>query len=124
MSDPYKTYIIQHKITKQQFEARSGKTSWKAPGHAKNAWNQTFYSQKQVEAAGMEMIPDPSYYNPERKRPPLWSEQNVFEVVELKHETLSKLDKAFELLKYLQGRCGYNENIMINDFLEENANGN
>jgi len=118
MSNPNKTYIIQHKITKEQFEARSGKTSWKAPGHAKNAWNQSFFSQKQVEAVGMEMIPDPSRYSPERKRPPLWSEQDVFEVVELKHETLSKLEEAVELLKHLQGRCGWNENVMINEFLE------
>lgn len=118
MTNPNKTYIIQNKITKEMFHARSGKTSWKAPGHAKNAWNQSFYSDKQVEAAGMEMIADPSRYNPERKRTPLWSEQDVFEVIELKHETLSKLEEAVELIKYLQGRCGYNENVMINKFLE------
>lgn len=118
MTNPNKTYIIQHKETKELFRARSGKTSWKQPGHAKNAWNQSFYSAKQVEEVGMKMIPDPSRYSPERMRTPLWSEQDVFEVVELKHQTLTKLEEAIELIKYLNGRCDYSSNVMIEKFLE------
>lgn len=118
MSNPNKTYIIQHKVTKEQFIAASGKSSWKQPGHAKNAWNQSMFDRT-MRQYGLEYIPEPSHYNPDRKRTPLFAEQDVFEIVELKHETLSKLEEAVELLKYLQGRCGYSENIMINKFLEE-----
>lgn len=118
MSNPNKTYIIQHKITKEQFIAASGKSSWKQPGHAKNAWNQSMFDRT-MRQYGLEYIPEPSYYSPDRKRTPLFAEQDVFEIVELKHETLSKLEEAVELLRYLQGRCGWNENVMINEFLEE-----
>lgn len=120
--NPNKTYIIQHKETKELFIARSGKSSWKQPGHAKNAWNQSFYSTKQVEAAGMKMLPDASRYSPERMRPPLFSEQDVFEVVELKHEAHSKLDEAINLIKYLQGRCNYDGELEIDKFLESIEN--
>jgi hypothetical protein len=116
--NPNKMYIIQHKETREQFVARSGKSSWKQPGHAKNAWNQSMY-ERTMRKYGIDYIPDGNSYNPNRKRTPLFSEQNVFEVVELKHETLSKLEEAIVLLKHLQGRCGYNENVMINNFLEE-----
>lgn len=116
---PNKTYIIQNKETKEMFIARSGKSSWKQPGHAKNAFNQSFYSAAQVEAVGMKMIPDPSHYNPERKRVPLFAEQNIFEVVELKHEAHSKLEEAINLLKSALGRCDYQVHNEIVKFLEE-----
>ena len=115
---PNKTYIIQHKETKEMFIARSGKSSWKQPGHAKNAWNQSFYSARQVEAVGMQMITDPSSYSPERKRVPLFSEQDVFEVVELKHEAHSKLDEAIAILKSALGRCEYKIHNEITEFLK------
>jgi len=116
--NPNKTYIIQHKITKEQFIARSGKSSWKQPGHAKNAFNQSMYPRV-MQQYELHYVSDPSRYNPDRKRTPLFAEQDVFEIIELKHETLSKLEEAIELLKYLQGRCGYNDNEIINKFLEE-----
>ena len=116
--NPNKTYIIQHKETKELFIARSGKSSWKQPGHAKNAWNQSFYSSKQVEALGMSMIVDASRYNPERMRVPLFSEQDIFEVVELKHEAHSKLDEAVNLLRSVLGRCDYQVHNEIVKFLE------
>lgn len=117
MSNPNKTYIIQHKETKEFFIARSGKSSWKQPGHAKNAWNQSMFGDIMAKY-GLEYIHDPSRYNPERKRAPLFSEQEVFEVVELKHEAHSKLDEAINLIKYLQGRCNYDAEQMIVKFLE------
>lgn len=115
--NPNKTYIIQHKETKELFIARSGKSSWKQPGHAKNAWNQSMFGDIMAKY-GLEYIPDPSRYSPERKRAPLFSEQDVFEVVELKHEAHSKLDEAINLIKYLQGRCNYDAEQMIVKFLE------
>jgi len=32
------TWIIVHKVTGEQWKADSGKTSWRASHHAKNAW--------------------------------------------------------------------------------------
>lgn len=113
-----KTYIIQHKETKELFIARSGKSSWKQPGHAKNAWNQSFYSPKQVEAFGMSMIADANRYDPERMRVPLFAEQDIFEIVELKHEAHSKLDEAVNLLRSVLGRCDYQVHNEIVKFLE------
>lgn len=115
--NPNKTYIIQHKETKELFIARSGKSSWKQPGHAKNAWNQSMFGDIMAKY-GLEYIPDPSRYSPERKRAPLFSEQDVFEVVELKHEAHSKLDEAVNLLKSVLGRCDYQVHNEIVQFLE------
>lgn len=119
MVQPNKTYIIQHKETKELFIARSGKSSWKQPGHAKNAWNQSIY-HRDCEKYGLELIPSPSPYygRPDATRTPLFSEQDVFEVVELKHEAHSKLEEAINLIKYLQGRCNYDAEQMIIKFLE------
>lgn len=117
MTNPNKTYIIQHKETKELFRAQSGKTSWKQPGHAKNAWNQSMFGDIMAKY-GLEYIDDPSWYTPERKRPPLFAEQDVFEIVELKPESQNKLEEAIELIKYLNGRCDYTSNVMIDKFLE------
>ena len=115
---PNKTYIIQHKETKELFIARSGKSSWKQPGHAKNAWNQSIYTWNIEEYKGLSLIPDPRSWDKEHQRAPLWSEQDIFEVVELKHEAHSKLDEAINLIKFLQGRCNYDAELEIVKFLE------
>ena len=121
--NPNKTYIIQHKETKEMFIARSGKSYWKQPGHAKNAknaknaWNQSMFGDIMAKY-GLEYIPDPSLCYPGRKRGPWFSEQDIFEMVELKHEAHSKLDEAINLIKYLQGRCNYDAEQMIVKFLE------
>jgi hypothetical protein len=115
--NPNKTYIIQNIETKELFTARSGKTSWKQPGHAKNAWNQSFYSAVKVERAGMEMIPAPARYDKSRMRVPLFSEQSIFEVVELKHESSGHLDDAISLLTSCLGRVDFEVNQEILDFL-------
>lgn len=119
MSDkqPNKTYIIQHKETKEMFIARSGKSSWKQPGHAKNAFNQSMFSWN-VFKYGLQMIDDPGAWGPEHKRPPKFDEQDVFEVVELKHKAQSDLEEAVELLHHIQGRCDSAGWGMIEDFLK------
>lgn len=119
MSDPKpnKTYIIQHKETKEMFIARSGKSSWKQPGHAKNAWNQSMFGDMMTKY-GIEYIIEPSRWGGSpSKRAPLFSEQDIFEVVELKHQAQSTLEEAIELLKYCQGRCDYDVDKMIEKFL-------
>ena len=118
--NPNKTYIIQHKETKELFIARSGKSSWKQPGHAKNAFNQSMFGTTMTKY-GLDYITEPSRWagGQTSKRSPLFSEQDVFEIVELKHEAHSKLEEAINLLKYIQGRCNYDAEVMISKFLGE-----
>lgn len=119
--NPNKTYIIQHKETRELFIARSGKSSWKQPGHAKNAWNQSIL-HRDCEKYGLPIINDPRRYDVTRTRVPLFSEQDVFEIVELKHEAHSKLDEAVNLLKSVLGRCDYQVHNEIVKFLESVEN--
>jgi len=65
----------------------------------------------------MSMIPDPSYYDKSRMRVPLFSEQNIFEVIELKHESSGHLDEAITLLTSCLGRVDFEVNQEILDFL-------
>lgn len=115
-----KTYIIQNKETKELFQARSGKTSWKAPGHAKNAWNQSWFSIEKVEAAGMQMIESTSRYRQGVGLEfPKFDQQDVFEIVELKHESQDRLEQAIVLLNKTLGRCDYDIHNEIVEFLNE-----
>lgn len=116
---PSKTYIIRNKESKELFHARSGKTSWKAPGHAKNAFNQSL-SDWNVKEYGLKTIPDPRYWDMNNTRTPLFSEQDVYEIVELKPESEDKLTRALEILEFTLGRCDSAAFDMIYDFLEEN----
>lgn len=116
--NPNKTYIIQHKETKELFIARSGKSSWKQPGHAKNAFNQSMFGTTMTKY-GLDYIEEPSRWGGQpSKRGPRFDEQNLFEIVELKHEAHSKLDEAIILLKSALGRCEYQVHNEIVKFLE------
>ncbi len=114
---PNKTYIIQHKETKEMFIARSGKSSWKQPGHAKNAWNQSIFGWN-LERYGLPRIVEPKSWDDNYVRVPKFDEQDVFEVVELKHKAQSDLEEAIELLNHIQGRCDSAGWDMIEDFLK------
>lgn len=116
---PNKTFVIKHKATGELFRAASGKTSWKAPGHAKNAWNQTINIWN-VGQYGVKMVEERSWRGEIDKRTPLFSEQDVYEVVELKLETESALDEAKNLLREILGRCDYSLNQKIEKFLKDN----
>lgn len=120
--NPNKTYIIQHKETKELFIARSGKSSWRQPGHAKNAFNQSMFGTTMTKY-GLDYIEEPSRWGGQpSKRGPLFSEQDIFEIVELKYEAHSKLEEAINLIKYIQGRCNYDAEQMIVKFLESVEN--
>ena len=59
---PNKTFVIRHKVTQELWRAPSGKTSWRATGHAKNAWKTAnCYNQEEVkrrcERYGVEPTP-------------------------------------------------------------------
>lgn len=117
--EPTKTYIIQHKETKELFRARSGKTSWKAPGHAKNAFNNSLGHPFYCKQYGLEVI---EYKDPRwgeiRTRSPRFEEQDIYEVVELKLNSSSQLDEAITLLNACLGRCDYSLQKRIEEFLE------
>lgn len=115
---PNKTFVIKHKATGELFRARSGKTSWKAPAHAKNAFNQTVTIWN-VGHLGLEMINRPRYFDANNQDTPKFSEQDVYEIVELKVEAASALEKAVELLRECLGRCDYGVRVKIEKFLEE-----
>lgn len=116
---PNKTFIIKHKATGELFQARSGKTSWKAPGHAKNAFNQSL-SIWNVEQLGLKMVPRPRYFDSNATDTPKFDEQDVYEIVELKAEATTQLEKATLLLQECLGRCDYEVRKKIEEFLKEN----
>jgi len=115
---PNKTYIIRHKETKELFRAASGKTSWKAPGHAKNAFNQTVAYGRSAERYGLKVIIEEKRWGTDI-RGPKFSEQDVYEIVELKPESEDTLARAVNILKQVSGRCDSVACDMICDFLEE-----
>lgn len=95
---PNKTFIIKHKKTGELFRAKSGKTSWKAPGHAKNAFNQSARGWNRSEL-GLPLIETTDWSGEPATRVPRFDEQDVYEIVELKMETETQLEKAIELLQ-------------------------
>ena len=113
-----KTYIIRNKETKELFRAASGKTSWKAPGHAKNAFNQTVAYGRSAERYGLKVIVEEKRWGTDIHGPK-FSEQDVYEIVELKPESEDTLARAVEILKQVMGRCDGVVFDMIYDFLEE-----
>lgn len=115
-----KTYIIQHKETKELFRARSGKTSWKAPGHAKNAFHNSLGHDIYCRQYGLEVIEyEDQRWGEVRTRSPRFDEQDVYEIVELKLNDSTQLDKAATLLTECLGRCDYQMQKRIEEFLEE-----
>ena len=86
-----KTFIIQHKETKEQWYSVNGKCTWKNTGAPKIAFNRKASFEDK-----------PRYEN-----------QEEYEVVELKHESEDKLKDAVELLGdfhcYSMKDIGYSE---------------
>lgn len=74
-----KTFIIVNTLTKEKWESTSGKSSWKQSGHAKSA----FYHSNRV------------YFDT----------QNGYELVELKPEAQSKLDRIELLVSIAEDWC-------------------
>lgn len=107
--EPNKTFVIRHKVTQELWRAPSGKTSWKATGHAKNAWgvlrggywrNEEALRRRCVEY-GVE--PTPTGYNG-RLDFPRFDDQTTWEIVELKVASETQLLKATALLQQCLGR--------------------
>lgn len=95
---PNKTFIIRHKETKELFRAQSGKTSWKAPAHAKSAFNLSVAYGRSCEKYGLDVIVEKKSWGTDTHGPK-FDQQDLYEVVEVKSETDETLDKALLLLK-------------------------
>lgn len=91
-----KAYSIRHKLTQVLWVARSGKSVWRLPGHAKNAWRNSG-----------------SY----RSRNCYFDEQDEYEIIELTDQSESLLERAITLLKLCQGRIDYTMEQEIELFL-------
>lgn len=100
MSDPEpnKTFTIRHKETKELFRASSGKTSWKATGHAKNAFNLSVAYGRSAERYGLEVIREQKSWGVD-EHGPKFDQQGVWEIVELKSETDELFGQSLLLLK-------------------------
>ncbi len=119
MTKPVETYVIRHKITGEFLTVPSGKSSWRAVGHAKNAWN-TFYSVH-AEDLGVELVDYVDWRgNPtDRKTFPKFDQQDVYEIVKLRHESQTLLGEATRLLTMCLGRCDYQVQEEIEAFLKK-----
>lgn len=113
----HKVYSIFHKETGELWTARSGKTSWKATGHAKNAWAQ---GRGRGEVEDSKLIKE----NPGDR----WdtrvsfSDQDIYEIREMGALVEgSKLEKAKELLRdiLLNHEIGEKMDKQIEEFLYE-----
>lgn len=91
-----KAYSIRHKLTKVLWVARSGKSVWRQPGHAKNAWRSS------------------GVY---RSRNCYFDDQDEYEIVELTNQSESLLERAVTLLKLCQGQVEYTMEQEIELFL-------
>ena len=92
---PNSTWIIRHKDTKEQWYASSGKSSWKKINHAKSAWRASDHNC--TEGIKLERVK--SLYTTLRQEYPKFNEQDVYECVELQHESEVRLQEAVELIK-------------------------
>lgn len=128
---PFETWVIRNKTTGEYFVAPSGKNSWKARGHAKNAWasvssnwhtpDQEILDKYGVEAVGY--FPKYTYPIEKRFRFPKFNEQDTWELVNLAkpvEEVGSDLKEARYLLeRTLLWGVSYDLEDKINEFLRK-----
>lgn len=97
-----KIYIIRNKQTGEPWTAPSGKSSWKAVGHAKRAWATLcgYYGSAEYHAKryGVELVP--TGYNG-RLIFPRFDEQNVYEIIDVNTEAGEMLTGLKDLIERL-----------------------
>lgn len=94
---PVRTFIIQNKLTKQQWKSSSGKCAWKAINHAKAAWHN---SSAETKSECKDIKEPCDYYNcGYNERPPYFDEQDIYEIVELKSETMVAVQNVVGVFK-------------------------
>lgn len=98
---PVRTFIIQNKQTKQQWKARSGKVVWKTKAAAKNAFAYN-YERCYLQDLPSELQP----YFKENKYHGVgtlyFDEQDTYEIVELKSETMIAVENIAGVFKEIQ----------------------
>ena len=108
-----KTFIIRHRETKEQWVASSGKSSWKQKNHASCAW----VNSDQPE----EFKRETKYSWKENMK---FSEQDVYEIIELLPESDTKLQEACKLLSLCVPLAIEGDDLHLEDkiltFLEQN----
>lgn len=128
---PFETWAIRNKNTGEFFVAPSGKNSWKAKGHAKNAWASVCSSwssadQKILDKYGVEAKMKHYHWGAEAKWP-RFDEQDTWELIELggSVESLGKqLKEAVDILTSLVDEEGHRPiitghiSVVIKKFLE------
>lgn len=111
------TWIIRHKVTHELLVVPSGKSSWRAKGHAKNAWNT--FAAYHAERLGVDLVPQGvGHWRPEALVFPNFDQQDVYELVKLEHKTETILAEAVKLLSMCLGRVDNNVERDIKTFLE------
>lgn len=95
-----KTLIIQNKLTKQRWKASSGKCDWKAIHHAKAAWYNSSTDTKS-ECPKIK-IPCTYYSCGYDERTPYFDEQGIYEIVELKQETMVAVENVLNVFKEIK----------------------
>ena len=134
---PFETWVIRNKNTGEFFVAPSGKNSWKAKGHAKNAWaslgsgnryyNNSTWLQEKATKYGVNAAVSVSWDNEEYQTFPYFDEQDTWELIELggSVESLGKqLKEAVDILTSLVDEEGKypiitgHISVVIKKFLE------
>lgn len=116
-------FVIQHKQTKELFKAKSGKTSWQKPAHAKNAFaNSTTKSYLDK----YDLCKYKSLYGEGKDKRWEWDslkfdEQDVWEIVELKTNTQELFGESLILLEwlYVETLCNYGVPEELADKIEK-----
>lgn len=128
---PFETWVIRNKNTGEFFVAPSGKNSWRAKAHAKNAWASVCSSwssadQEVLDKYDVKAIMKHYHWGAEAKWP-RFDEQDTWELIELggSVESLGKqLKEAVDILTSLVDEDGHSPMItghvavVIKKFLE------
>lgn len=98
---PIKTFIIQNKITKQQWKASSGKTTWKAVNHAKAAFANTYDCclRQNIPIELQQYFQANKYHDVGTL---YFDIQDVYEIVELKSETMIAVENLVGIFKSIK----------------------
>lgn len=107
------TWVIRHKITKQHWKARSGKTSWSKAGAAKNAWANTY------QGFGRDLPEDVRHCYEHQSE---WvtckfSDQDIYECVDICADVTVSGDEAKELIRLREVTKGIHLLITEADYL-------
>lgn len=128
MSKLPEMWIIRNKVTGEIWRAKSGKSSWKAQGHAKNAWANSYsdlswhrYQDiviKICNELGVEKVFDRIRDEVNYYRVPYFNEQDVYILEELHYNVGLKLKKAEDILKDILNNyeCGEKVDNMIQEY--------